>query len=75
MYESYFLQNWLPRWNQILTQLVEVHPQLSNNRHPVGACSLQEIVQKKDIFNLIAPANKGTEMPHQIKAWTQYARE
>jgi hypothetical protein len=26
-YETYFLQNWLPRWNQILTQ-VEVHPQL-----------------------------------------------
>jgi hypothetical protein len=26
-YETYFLHNWLPRWNQILTQ-VEVHPQL-----------------------------------------------
>ncbi len=25
---------WLPRWNQILTQL-RVHPQLSNNGHPV----------------------------------------
>ncbi len=21
MYETFFLQNWLPRWNQILTQL------------------------------------------------------
>jgi hypothetical protein len=34
MYETYFLQNWLPRSNQRLTQF-EVHPQLSNNRHPV----------------------------------------
>jgi hypothetical protein len=34
VYKTYFLQIWLPRWNQILTQ-VEVHPKLSNNRHPV----------------------------------------
>jgi hypothetical protein len=34
MYESYFLQNWLWRWNQILTRL-RVHPQLRNNGHPV----------------------------------------
>jgi hypothetical protein len=32
--ETYFLQNWLPRLNQILNS-VEVHPQLSNNGHPV----------------------------------------
>jgi hypothetical protein len=25
MYEAYFLQNWLPRWNQILTQLRFIH--------------------------------------------------
>ncbi len=25
MYETYFLQNWLPRGNQILTT-VEIHP-------------------------------------------------
>ncbi len=25
MYETYFLQNWLPRWNQILTQLRFIH--------------------------------------------------
>jgi len=29
-----FLQNWLPRWNRILTS-VKVHPQLSNNGHSV----------------------------------------
>jgi hypothetical protein len=29
-----FLPNWLPRWNNILTQL-RVHPQVSNNGHPV----------------------------------------
>jgi hypothetical protein len=39
-----FLQNWLPRWNQILTQLKFIH-KLSNNSHPadgalVGAGSL-----------------------------------
>jgi hypothetical protein len=34
MFESYFLYNWLPRWNRILTQ-VEVHLHLSNNWHPV----------------------------------------
>jgi hypothetical protein len=38
IYETYFLHNWLPRWNPILTQL-------SNNGHPVdgalvGASSL-----------------------------------
>jgi hypothetical protein len=32
--ETYFLQNWLTRWNQILTP-VQFHPQLSNNGHPV----------------------------------------
>jgi len=32
--ETYFLQNWLTRWNQILTP-VQSHPQLSNNGHPV----------------------------------------
>jgi len=25
IYETYFLQNWLPRWNQILTQLSFIH--------------------------------------------------
>jgi hypothetical protein len=36
MYEPYFLQNWLPRRNHILlTQLRFIHPQLSNNGHPV----------------------------------------
>jgi len=25
MYETYFLQDWLPRWNQILTQLRFIH--------------------------------------------------
>jgi hypothetical protein len=25
MYETYFQQNWLPRWNQILTQLRFIH--------------------------------------------------
>ncbi len=25
MHETYFLQNWLPRWNQILTQLRFIH--------------------------------------------------
>ncbi len=44
---------------------VEVHPQLSNNGHPVGTCSLQEMVEKEVIFNLIAPANKGTKTPNQ----------
>jgi hypothetical protein len=34
MYETYFLRKWLPRCNQILTQL-RFHPQLSNKRHPV----------------------------------------
>jgi hypothetical protein len=29
IYETYFLQSWLPRWNQRLTQL-RVHPQLSD---------------------------------------------
>ncbi len=39
IYETYFLQNWLPRLNQILT-INEVHPQLSNNGHPVdGWCA------------------------------------
>jgi len=33
-YETYFLQTWLPRWNPNITS-VEVHPQLSNNGHPV----------------------------------------
>jgi hypothetical protein len=33
-YETYFLQNWYPRWNENINS-VEVHPQLSNNRHPV----------------------------------------
>jgi hypothetical protein len=31
---THFLKNWLPSWNQILTQ-VKVHPQLSNIGHPV----------------------------------------
>jgi uncharacterized protein Usg len=25
MYETYFLQNWFPQWNQILTQLKFIH--------------------------------------------------
>jgi hypothetical protein len=44
MYETYFLQNWLPRSNQRFNSF-EVHPQLSNNGHPmdgvlVGAGSI-----------------------------------
>jgi hypothetical protein len=34
MYEPNFLQNWLPRQN-LHINLVEVHPQVSNNGHPV----------------------------------------
>jgi hypothetical protein len=34
IYETYFLQKWLTRWNQIINS-VEVHPQLSNHGHPV----------------------------------------
>jgi hypothetical protein len=34
IHETYFLQTWLPRWNPNITS-VEVHPQLSNNGHPV----------------------------------------
>jgi hypothetical protein len=34
-YETYFLLNWLTRWNQIIN-FVKVHPQLSNNEHLVG---------------------------------------
>jgi hypothetical protein len=34
IYETYFLQTWLPRWNQNINS-GEVHPQLSNNGHPV----------------------------------------
>jgi hypothetical protein len=30
MYGTYFLQNWLPRWNRILTELRFIH-----NGHPV----------------------------------------
>jgi hypothetical protein len=45
IYETYFLQNWSPRWNQISTNSVEVHQKLSNNGHPldgalVGASSV-----------------------------------
>jgi hypothetical protein len=32
IYDTYFLQNWLPRLDQIS---VEVHTQLTNTRHPV----------------------------------------
>jgi hypothetical protein len=40
IYETYFLQNQLPRW-KTNTNSVEVHLQLSNNWHPVvGAGSL-----------------------------------
>jgi hypothetical protein len=35
IYETFFLQNLLPRWNQILINSDEVHPQLGNNGHPV----------------------------------------
>jgi hypothetical protein len=34
MYEPNFLQNWLPRRNLHINS-VEVHPQVSNNGHPV----------------------------------------
>jgi hypothetical protein len=34
IYETYFLQKRLTTWNKIIN-LVEVHPQLSNNGHPV----------------------------------------
>jgi hypothetical protein len=34
LYEAYFLQKWSTRSNQILNS-IEVHPQLSNNGHPV----------------------------------------
>ncbi len=34
IYETYFLENWLSRWNPNINS-VEVHPQLSNNRHPM----------------------------------------
>jgi len=33
-YETYFLQNWLPKVKPY-TNSVEVHPQLSHNRYPV----------------------------------------
>jgi hypothetical protein len=32
--KTYFLQNWLPRVKSIINS-VKVHPQLSNNGHPV----------------------------------------
>jgi hypothetical protein len=38
MNETYFLQNWLPRWNQIFNS-VEIHPQQSNKGHPVDGAS------------------------------------
>jgi hypothetical protein len=34
LYETYFLHNWLPRWNHILTQLRFTHNWV-NNMHPV----------------------------------------
>jgi hypothetical protein len=34
IYETYFLQNWLPRGNQILTQLRFIH-NWSTNGHPM----------------------------------------
>jgi hypothetical protein len=47
-YETYSLQDWSPRYNQTLTQF-EVHPQLSNNGHPVdgwcaGGCWFTELI-------------------------------
>jgi hypothetical protein len=33
IYETYFLQNWLPRKQNISS--LEVHPQLNNNGHPM----------------------------------------
>jgi hypothetical protein len=36
----YFLPNWLPRWKPCINSF-EVHPQLSNDRHPVdGWCAV-----------------------------------
>ncbi len=54
IYETYFLQKWLTRWNQIINS-VEVHPQLSNNGHPVdgvlvGAGSLWSHVLALDFI-------------------------
>jgi hypothetical protein len=34
IYETYFLQNWLPKVKPNINS-VKVHPQLSNNGHPV----------------------------------------
>jgi len=34
IYETYILQNWLPRWNQILTQLRFIQDWVING-HPV----------------------------------------
>jgi hypothetical protein len=30
IWDLYFLQNWLPRWNQILTQLMFIHNWVPN---------------------------------------------
>jgi hypothetical protein len=35
IYKTYLLQNRLPRWNHILTQLGFIHNRVPNNRHPV----------------------------------------
>jgi hypothetical protein len=35
IYETYFLQDWFPRWNQIVTQMRFIHNWVSNNEHPV----------------------------------------
>jgi hypothetical protein len=57
IYETYFLQNWLPKVKpNILTQF-EVHPQMSNNGHPVdgalvGAGSLWQHAKWAPYSNL-----------------------
>ncbi len=46
----YFLQNWLPKWNQILTP-VEIHPQLSSNAHPLDGALVGALVHSIDGLN------------------------
>jgi hypothetical protein len=77
--ETYFLQKWLTRWNQLLTP-VEFHPQLSNNGHPVdgalmgaGSLWLWNKVCNALLFNaLLLTRNKWLLFPqcHWGEAWS-----
>jgi hypothetical protein len=70
IYETYFLQNWLPRSKPNINS-VEVHPQMSNNGHPVdgalvGAGSLWPLLREtKLLLNLRRP-------PHTLEKFYRF---